>query len=258
MGKHIIRLSRWSTRSLYQIYSRLITLIFALFCSVTGQVQKSASMKANGSTTTFKGTAYRSTDSTLLKNIQFYLRDCIIAKYGIMPEYGILMPDYGVAARYGVDTTLATVKTDANGQFEVNLTASEDLSCTISSDDVIEPAGKAKYYSSGCLTIKAGVDTTYTLYLYSQATSITPVQTAAKHQFTLSAIQGKDFHFQIPDWKGQKITASILNSNGQKIAFLTSDAEGAVSWNTRSVAAGVYFLNLQNNINTLSMKILVK
>jgi hypothetical protein len=230
-------------------------MIFALFCSVTGQIQKSASSKQ----TTFKGTAYRASDSTVLKNIQFYLQNCIIAKYGIMPEYGVIMPDYGVSAWYGVSTTFPLpVKTDENGQFEVKFTTTSDMSVSISSDEVIEPAGKVRYFDSGCLTIKAGVDTTYTLYLKKQTTTNTQIATDSKHQFTVTAIQGKDFHFQIPDWKGQKISAMILNSSGQRITQLDCDACGMLCWNTRSIAGGVYFLQLQNDNAILSMKILVK
>jgi hypothetical protein len=262
MGRHIIRLSRWSTRSLFQVYSRLITLVFALFCGVTGQVQRSASSKqVNSSSTTFKGTAYRASDSTVLKNIQFYIQNCIIPKYGIMPEYGVIVPYYGIAVRYGVSTATplpATVTTDENGHFQVKLATSGDVSCSISSDDVVEPTGNVKYYSSGCFTIKAGVDTTYTLYLQKQTTAITPVWTDTKHQFTVAAIQGQNFRFQIPDWKGQKIGAAILNSSGQKVTRLETDSDGGLCWNTRSVAGGVYFLQLQKDNNTLSMKILVK
>ncbi len=262
MGRQIIRLSRWSGRSLYLVYSRLITMIFALFCSVTGQVQRSASSKqANSSSTTFKGTAYRASDSTVLKNIQFYLSNCIIVKYGIMPEYGVIVPDYGIAARYGVSTAVplpATVQTDENGKFQITLATSGDVSCTINSDEVVEPSGKVKYYSSGCFTIKAGRDTTYALYLQKATSTNTQFKTDTKHLFTVMAIQGKDFRFQIPDWKGQKIVAAILNSSGQKIVQLDTDAEGALSWNTGAIACGVYFLQLQNEKNILSMKILVK
>jgi hypothetical protein len=244
------------------VYSRLITMIFALFCSVTGQIQKSASSKQ----TTFKGTAYLEGDSGVVKNIQLYLRNCIIAKYGIqpyygviMPEYGVVMPDYGVSAWYGVNTTTPLpVKTDEHGKFEVNFTTTSDMSVSISSDEVIEPAGKVKYFDSGCLTIKAGVDTTYTLFLKKQTTTNTQIATDTKHQFTVTAIQGKDFRFQIPDWKGQKVAAAILNSSGQKISHLDIDADGMLCWNTQSIAVGVYFLQLQNGNNILSMKILVK
>jgi hypothetical protein len=230
-------------------------MIFALFCSVTGQIQRSAPSKQ----TTFKGTAYRASDSTVLKNIQFYLQNCIIAKYGIMPDYGIIMPDYGVSAWYGVNTTFPLpVKTDENGHFDVKFTTIEDVSCKISSEQVVEPAGKVQYYSSGCLTIKAGVDTTYTLYLQTQAITNTQIQTDTKHQFTLTANKGKDFRFQIPDWKGQKVAAAILNSSGQKISHLETDVDGTICWNTQSIACGVYFLQLQNGNNILSMKILVK
>jgi hypothetical protein len=262
MGKHIIRLSRWSGRSLYKLYSKLITLVFAIFCGVTGQIQKSASSKqVNSSATTFKGTAYRASDSTALKNIQFYLQNCILVKYGIMPDYGI-MPEYGISALYGVSTTpippIATVKTDENGKFEVELSTTSNVSYTISSDDVITPSGKVKYYSSGCLSIKAGKDTTYTLYLRNLTTATIPAHTDNGHLFTVSAIQGKDFRFQIPEWKGQKTSAAIINSIGQKIAILDSDATGTLCWDTRAVAGGIYFLQLQNDKSKLSMKILVK
>lgn len=255
MGRQIIQLSRWSTRSLFLVYSRLITMIFALFCSVTGQIQRAAPSKQ----TTFKGTAYLDGDSGVVKNIQLYLRNCIIAKYGIMPDYGVIMPEYGVSAWYGVSTTTPVpVKTDEYGKFEVKFTTTSDMSVSISSDEIIEPAGKVRYFDSGCLTIKAGVDTTYTLFLKKQTTTNTQIATDTKHQFTVTAIQGKDFHFQIPDWKGQKVVAAILNSSGQKITSLNIDSDGILCWNTQSIAVGVYFLQLQNENNILSMKILVK
>jgi hypothetical protein len=176
-----------------------------------------------------------------------------------MPDYGI-MPEYGISAWYGVSTepSIATVKTDENGKFEVEFSAPSNVSYTISSDYVITPAGKVKYYSSGCLSIKAGKDTTYTLYLQNLTTATAPFRTDNGHLFTVSAIQGKDFRFQIPEWKGQKTSAAIINSSGQKITMLDSDANGTLCWDTRAVAGGIYFLQLQNDKSNLSMKILVK
>lgn len=229
-------------------------MVFALFCSVTGQVQRSASTKQ----TTFKGTAYRASDSTVLKNIQFYLKNCIIVKYGIMPDYGVISPEYGVSAWYGISATPLPVKTDENGKFEITVPSSIDVSGSITSDEVIEPSGKVRYYSSGCLTIKADIDTTYSLYLQKQVTTSTTVRTDTKHQFTVTAIQGNNFRFQIPDWKGQKIEAAITNSSGQKITQLDTDADGMLNWDTRTIAVGIYFLQLQNGNDLLSMKILVK
>jgi hypothetical protein len=150
------------------------------------------------------------------------------------------------------------VKTDERGQFEVELATSGNVLCSVSSDEVIEPAGKEMYYSSGCFTIKAGIDTTYTLYLQELTTATIPVRTDAKHLFTVSAIQGKGIHLQIPEWKGQKITASIISSSGQRVTSLGSNADGTLFWDTRSVTRGVYFLQLKNDNRNLSMKLLVK
>jgi hypothetical protein len=271
MGKHIIRLSRRSTRSLYQFYSRLLTLIFALFCSVTGQIQKSASSK-QGNTTTFKGSAYIEAGSGVLKNVKLYLHNVILVKYGVIKDDGI-MPEYGVSAWYGVNTgnnrntaneknvsALATFETDENGNFETEIPdpATGTGSYYISSDEVVTPGGKVTYYSSENLTIKAGVDTSYTLYFVSAETSTKPSLKETRHQFTVTAISGKDFLFQIPEWKGQKISAAIINSKGQQVTKLCSDATGTLCWKTGSIVGGVYFLKLQNGQNNLFMKILVK
>jgi hypothetical protein len=68
----------------------------------------------------------------------------------------------------------------------------------------------------------------------------------------------KGIHLQIPEWKGQKITASIISSSGQRVTSLGSDADGTLFWDTRSVTRGVYFLQLKNDNRNLSMKLLVK
>jgi hypothetical protein len=134
MGKQIILFSRWSLRSLFLVYSRLTTLIFALFCAATGQTPKTGSaVRTAAATTTFKGDAYLSSDSTTLKNVKLFFQDCMAPEYGISPDYGVISPWYGPMP------TRDSVMTDENGLFEIKLTGSGNLSRSITTEEIAEP-----------------------------------------------------------------------------------------------------------------------
>lgn len=252
MGKQIVRFSRWSCRSLFQVYSRIMTLIFALFCVASGQLPRTSSNTRANETANFKGTAYRASDSTALKNVRLFLSDCFAPAYGIYAEYGVIVPWYGPAPR--VDT----ITTDENGHFEKNLTGSQAR--VITSDVVDEQSGRTSYQSSGCILIQEGVDSSYTLYLHKQIVAVEPVAARTRPEQTLimTALQGNLLQVYIPELKENRTDASIINSKGQRITVLTTDNKGTLSWDTRGTARGVYFLKLCNKESNLNVKILVK
>ncbi|MBN1759220.1 MAG: T9SS type A sorting domain-containing protein [Chitinispirillaceae bacterium] len=257
MGKHIIRATRWSFRSLLSAYSRLMTLLFALFCAATGLLPKSASAKnaADGSTV-FKGTAYRAADSTVLGNIRLLLTDCYLPDYGIVPDYGVT-PLYGVYTP--VITTLDTVETDENGTFDRELTGSGSRLFNVTSDIVDEPTGQGRYYTSTCVAIESETDSIYSLYLRKIPTTAVERKSAASTKpSAMTAFRGKELQIRLPEGNGQNRIASIVNSRGQETATLASGPDGMLRWDTRSVAKGIYFLRLKNGQTNLHVKILVK
>lgn len=260
MGKHLIRATRWSGRSLLRMYSRLLTLIFALFCAATGQLPKAKQTKTEP--TIFRGTVYRASDSTLLSNIKLYLTDCYIPEYGIFPDYGVY-PEYGVVAPlYGINTTSPIqqeeVTTDENGTFKIEYTGTYSFACTFSSEVVPDPGANNTYYSQGCIDFNRGKDSTYTLYLRNITTAAERKTKTIAQPSVMNALKGDMLQIRIPDWNGQTGTAMIVNTGGRKTATLTADPNGIMHWDTRPVAKGVYFLRLQDAHTNLSMKILVK
>ena len=253
MGKHLIRATRWSWRSLLSVYSRLMTLLFALFCAATGLLPKSASAKESaGDSTVFKGTAYRASDSTVLGNIRLYLQECAFPLYGIFPDYGIA-PEYGVAIP---TLTVDSVVTDENGNFEAVLPGTGDATRGLVSEEVVEPDGRT-IYSSTCVTIMPGTDSTYTLYLVNTTTAAEK-KADRSVPAAMTALRGNELQILIPEWKGLEAAATIVNSRGQVAATITADPDGLLRWNTGPVAKGIYFLRLHSEQANLSVKILVK
>jgi hypothetical protein len=260
MGKRLIHMSVWSQRSLFSAFSKLMTLIFALFCAATGQLSKSASTQGTGAaSTSFKGTAYRLADSTVLGNIRLYLQACAMPLYGIYPDYGIT-PLYGISQRTEPMVTsdiVDSVITDEQGRFEVAFHSSGEQYFGLTSNEVTEAAGRAIYSSKGCLTLQPGTDSTYTIYLRKLTTAVKRESGTSAPPAVMSTFQGKTLHVRIPEWQHQANSASIVNSRGQNIATLTAAPDGTLSWDTRSVATGMYFLRLLNGPATFRLKILV-
>jgi len=260
MGKHIIRFSRWSGRSLFLAYSRLMTLIFALFCAATGQLPKSNSVRqAEATSTVFKGKALRASDSTALSGIKLYLEDCYSPLYGIYPDYGVIAPVYGMQ----VPTLLPVLKrdsvvTDANGRFEVAITGSDPMSRIITSAVVTDAKGITVYSSSGCIIIPAGTDSTYTLYLRKTTTAIAKAAPSAAPTRVMTTWQGQELQVTVPEWHGTSGTAAIVNSRGQEIASINLSPDKTFRWDTRTFAKGIYFLRVRDGINRASVRILVK
>ena len=247
MGKQIIRISRWSCRSVFKVYSRIMTLIFALFCAATGQLTRSASAKRTAATN-FKGTAYRASDSTVLKNIKLFLTPCMLPEYGIAADYGIVVPMYG-------PSTIENVTTDENGYFRKNVNITN---FTINSEEVIESSGRTRFYSSGCIQIRNDKDSTYTLYLQEMAVDVKEGMTRPQQASVMTILQGNQLQIHIPEWKDGRTDATIINSKGQKITDLSADKDGILRWDTSPAAKGVYFLKLRNKKSDLSVKILVR
>ena len=259
MGKHLIRATRWSGRSLLLVYSRLMTLLFALFCAATGLLPKNASAK--GSTipsTVFKGTAFRASDSTVLSNIKLILSDCFLPDYGIYPEYGVITPLYGVTTPGQTVPVSDTVVTDEDGNFEKVLSSAGNLSRMVASEMIEEPGARTRYYSSGCVNITGGKDSTYTLYLSNATTALERNLSSTGELSAMTALRGKELQITIPEWKGKHATATIVNSRGQKTATLSIDTDGMLRWDTRTAAKGVYFIRLNSEQADLRLKILVK
>lgn len=266
MGRHIIQISRWSGRSLFMAYSRLMTLIFALFCAATGQLPKTTTVRrAEATTTIFKGTAYRAADSTKLAGIKLFLQDCFSPLYGIYPEYGV-SPLYGVITPvYGVATPAPllpvkrdSVVTDENGYFELVLDNSNLSDKSITSEVVTDAAGKTVYTFSDCVFIKEGTDSTYTLYLNGNKTAVEKAARASRQPAIMTALQGQELQIRIPEWIGKSGSASIVNSLGQEVASMALSADGSFRWNTRTVAKGVYFFQTHGGGLPTSVRILVK
>ncbi|MBN1757903.1 MAG: T9SS type A sorting domain-containing protein [Chitinispirillaceae bacterium] len=259
MGKQIMRATRWSCRSLFAVYSRFMTLLFALFCAAAGLLPKSASAKSStSSSTVFKGTAYRAADSTVLSNIRLFLQDCFQPDYGIYPEYGVEMPVYGIA--FTGDITADSIMTDENGNFTAELPAAGELFQSIQSEVVNEADSMVRYYSSACIAIEKETDSSYTLYL-RQSTIPTAVERRAARSAepaVMSTLRGEQLQIRIPEWNGQKTVASIVNSRGQETATLTAGVDGIIHWDTRAIAKGIYFLRAKTGQNNLRVKILVK
>lgn len=228
----------------FSLYGKAFTLLFALFCVASGQVIPAAA--GNGSPHgTAKSRALFASDSTPLSSLKLYLASVVIPKYGMgaVPEI------------HKIDSTVS----DTGGYFEISGTfASWNY---IVAEIIQAPAGSkpVTYISSNPYSPGSG-DTVYTVYMAPLVPPTTGVgiPSGATATRPLCAIRGKTVTVRIPEWTNGIHGASVANVQGAIIARLRAQPNGDIRWNAESVAAGIYFLDITNGKNHLTVKIAIR
>jgi hypothetical protein len=238
MGRKIINASLWSWRSLISLYTRAMTLVFALFCVATGQLIKTP--PANG---LIKSRALFESTSTPLKNLKLYLCATMYPVYGMSSVPQIVKKD--------------STYSDSSGYFLLPDTVTT-CNYYISTPSVTTNQKNAFYLSTTTYCPK-GKDSVITLrmreQIHTDVKNIFSEQVAVKSHYS---IQGGMVTVKVPVSTNDIKGASVINVNGQTVAQLQPLTNGDIRWNTSLFAKGIYFLNIENDNGHLNIKIILK
>ena len=224
MGKKILKASAWTCRPLLFFCHKAVTLIFALFCIVSGIFARTAEE------TTLKGTARSSKDSTILGNLKLYL--CSVSH----PVYGMgFWPSF-----FPVDSTI----TDSDGTFQFNYNGTSYYEMAfVKIDSLVE--GDPFRYISAQFFQPVNVPDTFTIYLEPVIRTSSKESRDQKPVPQVQVTQGKRVTINIGNWSGDtRYTAEIINPLGKRIGSPVISNHETLIWNTEQVAPGSYFIRI--------------
>ncbi|MDG5816607.1 T9SS type A sorting domain-containing protein [Chitinispirillales bacterium ANBcel5] len=246
MEKTILKASLWSWRSAFTLYSKVIALLFALFCIASGQAQKmSANENLSDSSPKFRGRAFKASDSSIIANSKLYLSDDNI------PLYGVIGPQDPENIYPSRDSTY----TDENGYFEISI----EIYPPVFTSNIENDSGETVFHASEPFYDIPHKDSVYSFYLSPLQSTQVSRQAAPSEKRQLQVTQGRTISIKITDWNGAKTSSiSVIDLKGKTIARLQASHTGVISWDTQNVPKGVYFLRLNNNVRDISMRIVVK
>lgn len=246
MGKKIKKASRFTIRTLLTILNKTITLIFALFCVLTGQVRRpNENSPENLNDYKFKGVVKSSLDSTIITGIQIVLYDVLL------PVYGIGYPPIYKPK----DSTFST----RNGEFEIDHKGAYGSGWAYSLEDVDgEANGYFRDFKSEML--HPPVDTSYvTLYMEPIGSGVKGIISTQPKSPIKKIIKGKNIAFQILNWEqGENAHANVVNLKGSVIKTVPVSDNGTLYWNTESIPRGIYLIQINLQNKTLNTKIVLK
>ncbi len=240
MGRQILRASQWSWRSAVSLYSKFITVIFAFFCVVSGQIQKTANTGEGQKV--IKGKVFNAADSSVLGNIKLQLCETAYPLYGMMYTGPFYFP---------VDSTTS----NESGEFEITTNDSyhREFAMTVKNEQDIDGT-KPYLLISAPFNFDPTKDSTYTLYLTPYvSSSVTNLSKMEKSQ-QMYAVQGKAVEFRLPQ-SLQNISASVVDVKGRFITSLSTIGNDLIRWNTESVAKGIYFVKIKHGSDNLVLKV---
>ncbi|KMQ50735.1 hypothetical protein CHISP_2418 [Chitinispirillum alkaliphilum] len=245
MGKKLINASHHSWKTALQLYTKVVTFVFALFCVASGQVQVQKNSINDTEKVTFRGRALSVSDSTAFSNVKILLTSRIGAMYGVGVSF--------------FDTT----HSDANGYFELE----PNLMHYCYAQVVVQKnneSGERMFFGN----IEADVvfcdedfneDSVYTFYLMPIHYLSVKQQSKRNLSKQLQITQGRKISINYSELNTGGISdITVIDLKGKIVATLQPRPEGIVFWDTRDVARGVYFVRLRNGVNDINLRLLVK
>ncbi|HEX3020120.1 MAG TPA: T9SS type A sorting domain-containing protein [Chitinispirillaceae bacterium] len=244
MGKYVVNTSIWTWRSILSLCNKVSTLIFAVFCIISGLSARIVTAKQKNEGAIISGKVLNVADSSAFRNIKIYLGD-------------YLCPDYGI----GLPCTFMpfdSVMTDSAGNFETRYPEKWYGLGANMITFAIEPDPSENSLSSKSIILNSDSDTSITLYLKSPWQSKIYRKTSVPSVPSVKSVLGRTVIIKIGDWvSGGRYTAEIINASGKLIASPSISADGVFKWDTKESACGVYFLKIKTNESTLSTQILL-
>lgn len=245
MGKRILKVSRWSIRSLVILYGKAATLFFAFICVLSGLTVRSASaVTSSVSTKTCKGKVLFLSDSTFVKNVKLYLCN-------------VLYPVYGIPAGEPHYSKVDSTTSDSNGNFTFSSSTNLTTFVLTTAEKIKHNSAKEYIFSTPETRFENDSDTSFTLYMSPDLTSsVKPTDKSAPGK--CSVIAGSIVSIAIPGWQHSSLNAIVFNSLGEKVASLESLESGTIRWNTVNVSRGCYMVQISNGSGTVAMSVAVK
>ncbi|KMQ50041.1 hypothetical protein CHISP_3073 [Chitinispirillum alkaliphilum] len=241
MGRQLIKMSRWSCKSIFSLYSKVITIIFALFCVITGQINKTESSENEETKShSLRGIALNAKDSTVMGNIRLFLCEELAVMYGSL----IRLSDY---------IKLDSTYTDDTGYFKFSV--DEPVRYY---PFVLVHGTEYSTYVSEWFYFDDDKDSIHTVYLTHRGFSSVKNAISNSNVNQMYTYQGKTLVVRIPDFNEKNAKVKIVNLKGEKIETLQTSEDGSIRWNTRSVSKGVYIMNVAGSRHDLNLRVVVK
>lgn len=260
MGRKILKSSLLACHSVLSIFNRCVTLVFAIFCVISGLCVRDTVANENQNKKMIKGKVLNVIDSTIFRNIKLFLGDI---ECSITPWYGMGMsvtPLYGVEKPCGFVAVDSTV-TDSEGNFEIGYHDSifqNGSSRTAYFKIDLQADDNNKEFTISGHNLNPNSDTSIILY-FNPAVS-TSIHNKENETVTFNkAIQGKNVLIKIGDWSAnQKYSAKIFNVAGELVKSPVISNDGFINWNAENCAKGVYLLKIDISNRTINTKINIK
>ncbi|MGE5671729.1 MAG: T9SS type A sorting domain-containing protein [Fibrobacterota bacterium] len=246
MGKSIMKVSRWSIRSLVILYGKAATLFFALICVLTGLTARSVAAGTSSVTArTYKGKVLFSSDSTFVKNVKLYL--CSVA-----------YPVYGIPAGEPIKMKVDSTTSDSNGNFTFSPSSEPSAFLLTTADKIKHNSTTGYIYATPEVRYPSGKDTTFTLYMSPIPGTSVKQTVKSTPDYNHSVIAGGIVSIVIPGWQNSSLSATVVNSMGEKVTSAEALDNGTIRWNTSNVSKGYYMLHISNGSGTIAAGVVVK
>ncbi len=246
MGKLIKSTSRRTAKSFLYLVNKVITLVFALFCVITGRerVNNIVNSRQNQKFS-IKGNIYSALDSTLLKGINVMLE-------------GVEYPLYGMGSGPYYDT-IGTEETNSSGSFEFDTSNAEEMFwrdyriSTIGNNTVNDTSYLP--YSEEIHLNGADKDTILNIYLIPEmVNNFNKISAKSTKEFEI--INSNSVKVRYKNWNRNIASKSIVyNSKGEVVEDLKISSEGELVWNINGFAKGAYFIKtpFESGVNTIKV-----
>lgn len=255
MGKMIKSASRWTSKSTLLLLNKVVTIIFGVFCIVTGQTKSFRQTVLDSGTVdygitpldtyNFSGKVISSKTQAVIEGIKVILKSEI---EDIIIKYGMINP---------IETTVKvdSVYTDENGEFKISTMGETGLQPnwileTIDVDSSINGTFESKEIVIGKLSMTDMLsgnvgDTVVTIALDPIEVNINGIKSTGIDNKIIKLFSGKNVIFHISNFKNKGAIAKIIDIKGRLIEQIEITSSGTFKLNSKQVSSGTYFVNIE-------------
>lgn len=268
MGKMIKSASRWTSKSTLLFFNKVISVVFGLFCLVTGQTKSFNDVISNTDTVdygitpmdtyNFSGKVINSESQAVIENIKVILK----------LKYEDIIVDYGVQNMRGDTVNLDSVYTDENGDFQISVQGATGVQPYWILEAVdIDSSENGKFESKeigiGRLAMTKMAegnvgDTIVNIELDPVEVAINGIKGSSIDCNILTALSGKNIVFTLNNWKQRNGIANIIDIKGRIIQQINIPQSGIFKLNTEGVSKGSYIINIKVDDTNIATKVTIQ
>lgn len=262
MGRMIKSASKSTYKSILNFLNRVVTLIFGLYCIVSGQGKhlKDSFRELDQTdygiplvTKTINGKVTSSKDSSIIEGIKV-----------IISRVDISFTLYGVGT---VDTSyvkLDSTKTNSDGEYEVVIDSTENYSnfyCIEAID--IDSTENGQYYDK-----KVNVEFAYSQLISTEDTTINIAMSPKevdinknqirKYDSIETIVQGKNVIINLEKLGNKNGLIKVVNAKGSIIDKYEFTGEKIIKWKTGDITRGIYYISIESEGKTFTSKVTIK